>query len=359
MSLSALQTKLNEEKSARQKADLNSQDKERQISMLSVDYRQIQQRLQKLEGEHRQEIEKVKALHSQIEQEQQKKAVLQSEMMQQMSENAQLKARESQLSNEVMQLLEAKKHIEDDLYKVKREWSIEQLQMKELQDSLEAEQYFSTLYKTQTNELKEELDEKNRINKEFEEERASLKHQCQIALARADSEALARSIAEETVTDLEKEKTMKELELKDLIAKHHSDLNAKEVALNKSKDREMEYKKLNEQLMKEKDDLAKQLQQAKEELHTKIDNNEEIEKLRIRLQTEQMLKQQAVNKLHEVINRKDMFPSKKQTKTTSSDLRRKERDLKKLQQELTQEKEKYNQSIASLQKNLQDLTVSF
>lgn len=50
----ALQTKLNEEKLARQKSDQHSQEKERQISMLSVDYRQIQQRLQKLEGEYRQ-----------------------------------------------------------------------------------------------------------------------------------------------------------------------------------------------------------------------------------------------------------------------------------------------------------------
>jgi hypothetical protein len=58
--LTALQAKLNEEKSARQKADLQSQEKERQMSMLSVDYRQIQQRLQKLEGEHRQESEKVR-----------------------------------------------------------------------------------------------------------------------------------------------------------------------------------------------------------------------------------------------------------------------------------------------------------
>lgn len=55
----ALQAKLNEEKSARQKADLNYQEKERQMSMLTVDYRQIQQRLQKLEGEHRQELDKV------------------------------------------------------------------------------------------------------------------------------------------------------------------------------------------------------------------------------------------------------------------------------------------------------------
>lgn len=50
---------MSEEKSARQKADFLTQEKERQISMLSVDYRQIQQRLQKLEGEHRQEVEKV------------------------------------------------------------------------------------------------------------------------------------------------------------------------------------------------------------------------------------------------------------------------------------------------------------
>lgn len=60
--MSALQTKLSEEKSARQKADSLTQEKERQISMLSVDYRQIQQRLQKLEGEHRQEVEKVSYL---------------------------------------------------------------------------------------------------------------------------------------------------------------------------------------------------------------------------------------------------------------------------------------------------------
>lgn len=72
--------------------------------MLSVDYRQIQQRLQKLEGEHRQEVEKVKALHSQIEQEQQKKTILQTDIGHQLSEIAKLKARESQLAVEIHQV---------------------------------------------------------------------------------------------------------------------------------------------------------------------------------------------------------------------------------------------------------------
>lgn len=88
--------------------------------------------------------------------------------------------------------------------------------------------FIQTLYKTQVSELKEELEERNKFVSELEEERNSLTQQVQIAVARADSEALARSIAEETVTDLEKEKTIKELEMKDIISKHRADISAKE-----------------------------------------------------------------------------------------------------------------------------------
>lgn len=47
-------------------------------------------------------------------------------------------------------------------------------------------------------------------------------------MARADSESLARSIAEETIADLEKEKTMKELELKEVVSRHRTDLSSKD-----------------------------------------------------------------------------------------------------------------------------------
>ncbi|KAI4464751.1 myotonic dystrophy s/t kinase-related [Holotrichia oblita] len=350
----ALQTKLNEEKNARQKADLNSQEKERQISMLSVDYRSIQQRLQKLEGEHRQEVEKVKALHSQIEQEQQKKNIMQTEITQYITEVTQAKTRESQLSQEVVQLHEAKKFIEDELLKIKREWSMEQLKMKDIQENLETEQYFATLYKTQVSELKEELEEKNKLNKEFEEERESLKQQCQIAFARADSEALARSIAEETVADLEKEKTMKELELKDLLKKHCSELSAKEMALATNKELEQELKVHNEQLLKEKNEILSEIKKLQDELEIKSSTNDEIAKLHLELKRESMLKQQAVNKLHEILNRKDLRDSKGKGKISSADLRRREKDLKKQQQELALEKEKLQQRIHDLNCQLND-----
>ena len=144
--LTALQAKLNEEKSGRQRAELLAQEKERQTSMLSVDYRQIQQRLQKLEGEHRQEVEKVKVLQGQVEQEQQKRNNLQTELAQQSSEAGRLRAREQQLMDEVAHLRESKRQIEEELHHLKTQRSVDQLQMKELQEQLEAEAYFSVRY---------------------------------------------------------------------------------------------------------------------------------------------------------------------------------------------------------------------
>lgn len=67
---------------------------------------------------------------------------------------------------------------------------------------------------------------------ELEEERTSLTQQLQLAVTRADSEALARSIAEETVAELEKEKTVKDLEIHDLVSRHTADIAEKDSALS-------------------------------------------------------------------------------------------------------------------------------
>ena len=79
-------------------------------------------------------------------------------------------------------------------------------------------------------ELKEEVDEQFKASQGLQsdlqmlqEERDSLSAQLELALAKAESEELARSIAEEQISDLEKEKTMLELEVKDLLAKNKAD----------------------------------------------------------------------------------------------------------------------------------------
>lgn len=85
-------------------------------------------------------------MHIQVEQEQQKKNTLQSEVNHQSSTLAALKARHDQLSGEVASLREGKRSAEEDLHRLKTQRSVDELQRKELQDQLEAEQYFSVSF---------------------------------------------------------------------------------------------------------------------------------------------------------------------------------------------------------------------
>ncbi|XP_016999691.1 rho-associated protein kinase 1 isoform X2 [Drosophila takahashii] len=352
----ALQSKLNEEKSARIKADQHSQEKERQLSMLSVDYRQIQLRLQKLEGECRQESEKVAALQSQLDQEHSKRNALLSELSLHSSEVAHLRSRENQLQKELGVQREAKRRFEEDLGQLKGTHHEALANNRELQAQLEAEQCFSRLYKTQANENREESAERLAKIEDLEEERVSLKHQVQVAVARADSEALARSIAEETVADLEKEKTIKELELKDFVMKHRNEINAKEAALATLKEAEIELHKKLGQKGVECEDLLQQHKKQQEELALmRSSKDEEIAKLLDKCKQEVLLKQVAVNKLAEVMNRRDSdLPKQKSKARSTAELRKKEKEMRRLQQELSQERDKFNQLLLKHQ-DLQQL----
>ena len=60
--LRSVEAKLDQEKLGRQRAETQSQEKVREISMLTVDNRQLQYRLDKLEADYRQESEKVNDL---------------------------------------------------------------------------------------------------------------------------------------------------------------------------------------------------------------------------------------------------------------------------------------------------------
>ena len=73
-------------------------------------------------------------------------------------------------------------------------------------------------------------------------------------------------------------------------------------------------------------------------------------------QAEKMLKQQAVNKLAQILNQKPQSAGAAR-KLNSAELKKKEKENRKLQQDLTTEKEKFNQMVAKYQKDLQDLQV--
>ena len=58
-------------------------------------------------------------------------------------------------------------------------------------------------------------------------------------MAKADSEQLARSIAEEQLSDVEKEKTMLELELKEAMSRLKSDISKKDMIVSSVSDRHL------------------------------------------------------------------------------------------------------------------------
>uniref|UniRef100_A0A672P9R7 non-specific serine/threonine protein kinase n=1 Tax=Sinocyclocheilus grahami TaxID=75366 RepID=A0A672P9R7_SINGR len=166
-------------------------------------------------------------------QETQKKTLFQADLNVQRQEVSSLRSSEKQLKQELNHLLELKLSLEKQNQELRREEADKQL--KELKDQLESEQYFTKLYKTQIRELKEDSDETAKLYKDaqqriedLQEERDSLATQLEASLTKADAEELARTIAEEQYSDLEKEKIMKELKIKDVIARHRQELSEKD-----------------------------------------------------------------------------------------------------------------------------------
>lgn len=366
--------RLEQELVIREKAEAAAAEAERERSVLAVDLKDIQQKLERLKQEYSALQDKNKSLYATLDTESHRRTQLESDLKINAQEIAALRATEKQLTKQVEDLLDERKHLEDACTKLKSASAVDDLQMKELQDQLEAETYFSTLYKTQVKELREEVDEKTKhlleTSKELRqmsEDREALSAQLELTLTMVDSEQLARSIAEEQYSDLEKEKTMIELEVKELIARHKSDMSEKGAQISQLEELNQQFTNTLDQKTADRDELNSKIKSLQEELEKSKDNSKDIEDategLRKQLHIEKTLKTQAVNKLAEIMCRKDLMimqNSSKKRKATSDDLRKKEKECRKLHQELGAEREKYGQmvtkfqgQIAEYQQNLQ------
>ncbi|PFX19790.1 Rho-associated protein kinase 2 [Stylophora pistillata] len=356
--------RLEQELVIREKAEAAAAEAERERSVLAVDLKDMQQKLERLKQEYNALQDKNKSLNATLDTENQRRTQLESDLKVNAQEIAALRATEKQLTKQVEDLLEERKHLEDACTKLKSASAVDDLQMKELQDQLESETYFSTLYKTQVKELREEVDEKTKqlldMSKELRQmsdDRESLSAQLELTLTMVDSEQLARSIAEEQYSDLEKEKTMIELEVKELIARHKSDMSEKGAQITQLEELNQQLTGNLEQKMTDRDELNSKIKSLQEELEKSKDNSKDIEgateNLRKQLHIEKTLKIQAVNKLAEIMNRKDLMQTaSRKRKATSDDLRKKEKECRKLHQELGAEREKYGQMVTKFQGQL-------
>ncbi|XP_051909570.1 rho-associated protein kinase 2-like isoform X3 [Hippocampus zosterae] len=362
--LKEMERSLQEERTLKQELETKLLQLKKDHSMLDCDYKQAQHKLDELQALKERVSEDVKNLSLRLEQEVHKRSLAQSDLKMEKQQVTVLHTSEKQLKQELNQLLEMKQVLEKQNQELRREKQESEGLLKDLKDQLEAEQYFTTLYKTQIRELKEECDERSTLYKEaqqrleeYQEERESLTSQLEVSLTKADSEQLARSIAEEQYSDLEKEKIMKELEIKDMMARHKQELGDKESTISSLEESNRTLTVDVANLASEKEELNNQLKELQQQLQDSKDEEQNMSTLIVafekQLQTERTLKIQAINKLAEVMNRRE--PTRGGHRGTDTEMHKKEKENRKLQLELRSEKDKLNSTIIKYQRELSEM----
>uniref|UniRef100_A0A4W4H5K9 non-specific serine/threonine protein kinase n=1 Tax=Electrophorus electricus TaxID=8005 RepID=A0A4W4H5K9_ELEEL len=338
-----MERKLKEERSSKQQLESALMELEKQHSVLDCDYKQAQHELHELRSHKSKLSEEVDMLTVRVEQETQRRNLSQADLKAQRQEVTTLRSSEKQLKQELNHLLELRLSLEKKNQELRKYVRVKNICL-----------CLQKLYKTQIRELKEECEEKMKLYQgaqqrveELQEERCVW--QLEVSLTKADSEQLARSIAEEQYSDLEKEKIMKELEIKDMMARHRQELSDKDNTIGSLEESNRTLTVDVAKLASEKEELNNQLKelQMKEE-------EKEVGAMKLnferQLNSERTLKIQAVNKLAEIMNRKDLV--RVGHRGDDSELRRKEKENRKLQLELRSEREKLNSTIIKYQKEI-------
>uniref|UniRef100_A0A8C2BG33 Rho-associated protein kinase 1 n=1 Tax=Cyprinus carpio TaxID=7962 RepID=A0A8C2BG33_CYPCA len=260
-----VEQKVAEENTLRMRAESRVVEVEKQCSMLEFDLKQSVQKMEQLMKQKERLEEEVKELRVQLEQESGKRVLAQNELKNWTMEAERLKGSEKQLKQEINAALENKRSVEFQLAQLTKQYRGNEGQMRELQDQLEAEQYFSTLYKTQVKELKEEIEEKNRQTQEalrkvqdLYSEKESLSAQLDLTMTKAESEQLARALQEEQYFELSQEHKKAASRYKQEISEKDSTIAQLEES-NKTLTKDVEI------LSKEKTELNERLRAQEEE----------------------------------------------------------------------------------------------
>uniref|UniRef100_A0A8D2LAU3 Rho-associated protein kinase 1 n=1 Tax=Varanus komodoensis TaxID=61221 RepID=A0A8D2LAU3_VARKO len=186
---------------------------------------------------------------------------------------------------------------------------------------------------------------RNSINSCFRE---TLAAQLDLAETKAESEQLARALLEEQYFELTQES-------KKVASRNKQEIADKDNIISRLEETNNTLTKDVAFLTKENAELNEKIKKLEEDY--KLKKQEEINSIKMQyeknLNNERTLKTQAVNKLAEIMNRKDFKLDRK--KVNMQDYKKKEKENRKLQLELNQEKEKFNQMVIKYQKELNEM----
>uniref|UniRef100_A0AAR2LM38 non-specific serine/threonine protein kinase n=1 Tax=Pygocentrus nattereri TaxID=42514 RepID=A0AAR2LM38_PYGNA len=295
----AVEQKVSEESVLRLRAESRVVEVEKQCSMLEFDLKQSVQKMEQLMKQKERLEDEVKALRVQLEQECGKRSAAQTELKNWTIEAERLRGSEKQLKQEINTALENKRSLEFQLAQLTN-WCLTCLCL---------------------NRLVQETQKKMH---EMHGERDSLMAQLDLTVTKAESEQLARALQEEQYFELSQES-------KKSATRHKQELAERDSTIARLEDS-------NKTLTKDVENLTRE--------KAELDTNSLTFLSPVLLQ--------AVNKLAEIMNRKDMKLDRKNRGSTT-DLRKKEKENRKLQLELNQEKEKFNHMAIKYQKELGEM----
>ncbi|KAG5276673.1 hypothetical protein AALO_G00108410 [Alosa alosa] len=360
-----MERKLQEEHNCKVQLEDRLLDLQKQNSLLDCDYKQAQGKLDELRAHKDKLAQQVERLLVQVEEASQRDSQTQRELKEQSQTLQTLRSAERRLQQEISTLTDFKVSLEQTNQELRREREEAEGQAKEFKDQLESEQYFTKLYKTQIRELKEESIEKSKLYKDLQERLDELQEERwgpagysrEVSLTKWDSEQLAPLPREHW--DLEKEKIMKELEIKDMMARHKQELNDKDSTIGSLEESNRTLTVDVGNLASEKEELNNQLKEMQQQVQRHREEEKQMSvvksSLEKQIQTERTLKIQAINKLAEILNRRKESVGGHRGHGSDTDVRRKEKENRKLQLELRTEREKLNSTIIRFQKEMNDL----
>ncbi|GMR53712.1 hypothetical protein PMAYCL1PPCAC_23907, partial [Pristionchus mayeri] len=210
-----------------------------------------------------------------------------------------------------------------------------------LTSKLETESSLNKLYEGVARDLKEEQENSERTKKEMDK-----------LLTHLESEKLARHIAETSMNDLDKEKTMLKEEVRQLGMRHDKELHKKKLVIDQLSAKEKALEESVECLRGEKSGWRRD--------EGSDEKAAQIEDLKKRLATAELVKKSAVNKLEEMVAKR--VPEKGGHKNNlKAELKKKEREISTMQQrmidlerQLSRAVEDKNHEVAEMIMNLQE-----
>lgn len=184
----------------------------------------------------------------------------------------------------------------------------------------------------------------------------------QLSVIKAGKAESARTAAEDQVAEASKESIMLNLEIKEIKSQHKMETTRLENEISRLEDENAYALRDQESLRKAKDEMNTKIKKLTEEVGTHKENYNssmaEIEKMKKSYDDEKMKKIQAVNKLAEIMNRKDMT-SRDKRKVESAELRKKDKVIRNLQQELEMERNKFGEKLRIAESAKQEAQVNY